>query len=542
VQFVLVGDGAPGRLDAYRARATALPNVHLPGPVAPVAVGPLLQAADAVLVPHGRASERRYTSPLKIFEAMAAGRPIVASDLAATREVLEDGASAMLVEPDVPQAFAAALRRVLEAPDLAGRLATTARQRVVRHTWQQRARRIVAAAMELRAPRRRRLVHVINSFHPLVGGAERQAAALARCQQEAGDQVEIVTRRRSGLPPLDGVGPLLVRRLGQPALRGPGFLVAALVHLLRNHRGADVVHAHQARAPALVAVLARRVGGPPAVVKLAGLDLPRGRGPLTALRRRALAAADAVVATQPAMAAALAGLGLERLELIPNGVDADHFAPLKAPAAGRRLPGLEGAPALPRVLFVGRLEPVKGIDLLLEAWRRRSPGAPAAHLVIAGDGSLAGPVRDACGPTVSWIGTVDDPAALYRAVDLLVVPSRSEGLSNVLLEGMATGLAVVASAVGGNPSLITDGVDGCLVEAENVAALGGAVDALLADAARRAVLGRAARRTIERDYRLERIEARWAALYAGLLASGSRPAKAGTASSSQSIRSSRSQK
>jgi glycosyltransferase involved in cell wall biosynthesis len=104
-----------------------------------------LAAADVLVLPNRSTSElsSRYTSPLKLFEYMAAHRPIVASDLPSLREVLDES-TAILVAPDEPTAVAAGIRRILDMPDIGERLAATARDRVQGFTWTSRARNILA--------------------------------------------------------------------------------------------------------------------------------------------------------------------------------------------------------------------------------------------------------------------------------------------------------------------------------------------------------------------------------------------------------------
>jgi len=115
-----------------------------------------LRAADLGVVPNRSqpAISARYTSPLKVFEAMAVGLPLVASDLPSLRELLADGVDALLVAPDDPAALAAGIRRLLEDPALRQRLGARMLARAPEHTWDARARRLVAW-METRGAGRR---------------------------------------------------------------------------------------------------------------------------------------------------------------------------------------------------------------------------------------------------------------------------------------------------------------------------------------------------------------------------------------------------
>lgn len=144
VDTLMVG-GSDVDVAAFRARhAAALARVRLVGWRPPAEIPLWLAAADVVVVPTSGAEPigARYTSPLKLFEAMAAARPIVASDLPSLREVLRDSGNALLVAPDDPQALADGVRRVLADPTLVAALAAAAARDARSYTWDARARAI----------------------------------------------------------------------------------------------------------------------------------------------------------------------------------------------------------------------------------------------------------------------------------------------------------------------------------------------------------------------------------------------------------------
>ena len=134
-----------GRLRALASALGVDGQVTFTGQVAPAEVAPHLSRAAVLVLPNpASAISTRFTSPLKLFEYMAAGRAIVASDLPAIREVLRDNENAVLVEPGSAEAFATGIRRLLEDPALASRLAHAALSDVPQYTWQRRAERIEA--------------------------------------------------------------------------------------------------------------------------------------------------------------------------------------------------------------------------------------------------------------------------------------------------------------------------------------------------------------------------------------------------------------
>jgi glycosyltransferase involved in cell wall biosynthesis len=519
VEFTVIGGMPAARLPL--ARAEAGPNVMLVGAVPPAAVAEQLASADVLLMPHAEGATARYLSPLKLFEYLAAGRPIVASDLKATREILTHEENALLVPPDDPPALAHAIARLAADPALRARLGAAARRSAAGHGWRDRAAQILSS-LPAPHPGQLRIGHLLNSFHPLVGGAERQAAALGDRQAARGHEVTAITRRRPGLPAVDGLGGVAIHRLFA-GFGAPSFVAAGAWFLATRPAPFDVLHAHQARSNAVLGLVGRPAHGP-LVVKVAGLDVPRGRRLGDRLRLGLLRRADAVVALTGVMRDELLRLGVpaDRLHVIPNGVDVAHFRPASASerARARAARGLD--PDRPLVLYMGRLETVKGPDLALAAFEdlARDGLTQNAQLLIAGAGPLAAGLavqaRALAGGQVQLLGATQDPAELYRAADILIAPSRAEGLSNTLLEAMAAGLAILATAVGGNMELLVDGQTACVVPLAR-APLAAALRDLLADPERRAALGAAAAREARRTYDLDRIADRYDQLYRALI-------------------------
>jgi glycosyltransferase involved in cell wall biosynthesis len=220
------------------------------------------------------------------------------------------------------------------------------------------------------------------------------------------------------------------------------------------------------------------------VVKLHGSDLltlrddPARRPYL----RQVLVQADRVVAVSQAMALAARELGApkERLRVVANGVDQELFQPGDRLAARREL-GLP--PDGPLLLYVGRLVAVKGPDIALDALAR----TPGVRLAMVGDGPLAAQLRRQAaglglGDRVIWAGGRPH-AEITRwlaACDGLLLSSRSEGEPNVTLEALAAGRPVAATAVGGTPNVIQEGVGGCLARPQDPEDLARAVERLLA--------------------------------------------------------------
>ncbi len=371
-------------------------------------------------------------------------------------------------------------------------------------------------------PTRLRVAMIIQGYHPLVGGAERQLAAVAPLLQEQGVDVHILTRRYSGLAAFEMIGGVPVHRLpipGPKAVASAMFTLAALPLLwrLRPH----VIHAYSLFSPATTAVMAKRLFGTPVVVKVlrggALGDVIRlkqkssGEGRMALFRKQV----DAFIVISQEIDAELAAAGVppERRVFLPNGVDTGHFAPADKQALRSEL----SLPDAPTVVFTGRLAAEKRVDQLIALW----PAVRAAHagavLLIVGAGQELA-LKRAAGEGVQFMGQVDDVAPYLKAADLFVLPSSTEGLSNALLEAMAIGLPAVATAVGGTTDLITHGENGLLVPPDSPPALQEALLALLADEARRADMGRRGRERVIRDYALPATAGRLRNLYNRLAA------------------------
>lgn len=257
---------------------------------------------------------------------------------------------------------------------------------------------------------------------------------------------------------------------GPKALLLPGFLAAFLLATRRLAREADAVHAHWWIPSGLVAVVAAgrrraRRGSPAPVVAvhLHGTDVALARGPLRALARFVLRRASVVFAASDALASWASDVA---------GVDA-VVAPM--PVGADRIRACGPPPPEGPVLAVGRMVPEKGFDVLIRACAQA--GLP---LVLVGDGDGRGALEALAadvGASVRFTGSVS-PGALaahYAAARLVAVPSRREGFGMVAAEAAAAGRAVVASSVGGLPSIVREGTTGTLVPPGDVAALAAAL-------------------------------------------------------------------
>jgi len=224
-----------------------------------------------------------------------------------------------------------------------------------------------------------------------------------------------------------------------------------------------------------------------------------------------------VIALSPGWAAFVRELAPRaRVEVVPNSVPLPRLASEVAHAENAVCaePG--------RILFLGRIAAAKGVGELLEACARLAPSFPRLRLVLGGEGELDWARRRAAelgiGARIElpgWLGAGARDAELARAW-LFCLPSHAEGLPMAMLEAMAAGRPVVASAVGGIPEALGDGIEGVLVPPRDVDRLADALGRVLGDAVLHARLGRAARLRIERDHAVGVVCGRLAAIYGQL--------------------------
>ncbi len=308
--------------------------------------------------------------------------------------------------------------------------------------------------------------------------------------------------------------------------RRPGFdraLPRALRRTFASLR-TDIVHAHN-RTALFYGVLARGLSSHPRLVYTehdrSFPEVLKVRLLHSILARRI----DAVAAVATAVANAI--VATERFprgktEVIVNGV-ADPATDLSPDQARREIREEFGIPSGRRlVLAIGHLTPVKDHATLLDAIARMSP-ATRPFVLIAGDGELresleAQRASSSLQECVALPGYRADIPRLLRAADLLVMPSRSEGLSLALVEAAARGVPIVATAVGGNSEVVQDEVNGLLVPSRDPAALASAIERLCADDAMRARMGRAGLARFQSRFRLDGMIARYEDLYRRVLA------------------------
>jgi glycosyltransferase involved in cell wall biosynthesis len=358
---------------------------------------------------------------------------------------------------------------------------------------------------------------LVANFADVVGGGEESLLGLAarldrrrlRVLGVVTGEGEVAARLRAVGVPTSVVALPPIRPWTLPATM---LALVRLRALLRRERVA-LVHAHGSRG-ALYAGLASRGLGAPLVWHVRVAD------PDPKLDRLLAWLAGAIVVNSGATAARLRRWprAVAKLTVVPNGVDLARFAPGPADAALGRALGLD--PGVPVIAYFGRLEHGKGVDVLIDAAARLHAKLPATAFLFVGDGPLRAALAAraaAAGLPARFAGQRDDVPALLRLCAVVVLPSRQEAFGRVLIEAMAAGVPVIASAVGGIPEVCVDGVTALLVPPEDPEALAVAIALTLTDQAATGARVEAAAADVRTRFDLAAHAARVQAVYARTL-------------------------
>ena len=365
-------------------------------------------------------------------------------------------------------------------------------------------------------PMPRTILHVAQ---PTVDGVARCVADLVRAQTGRGIRAVVASPGDGDLRTWaenDGAEHRLWKALRSPGLQVP-LETASLRTIIRSVEP-DVVHLHSSKA-GLAGRLALR-GTRPTVFQPHAWSFEASEGVMrkAAVRWERVAArwSDAIVCVSEAerRAGEAAGIGAP-WRVIPNGVDLVKWTAAGSDDrdAARRALGLDDAPL---AICVGRLSRQKGQDVLLEAWRSVMLEVPAAHLVFLGAGPEEEALRRLASPSVSFAGRRNDVDKWLAACNLVVLPSRWEGMALTVLEAMARARSVVTTQVAGANETVGDAA-GEVVGVEDAGALARALSERLADPVRADAEGRRGRERVEASYDLARTTSEVEDLYTQVL-------------------------
>lgn len=553
-RFAIVGDGP--RRQALEAQAKALgvlDRVHFLGFREDAQAW--MSSFDLMVI-----SSLWEGTPQTAFEAMALGKPIVASSVDGLAEVLRDGQTACLVPPRDGRRLAEAINRLLAQPaerrhlgDATAALSISFDTAHTAQTLMTHYQRLMQAEPTKRQHQADaalpRVCFLTDTFHPIVGGGETYARNISGRLAALGLPVCVVTRRvRPSFPAFEcvnGVPVYRVRPSGMVRVGKYAMLPAVAVWLFTHRRSYDVLYVSNFRALGPIAVVLAWLLGKKCVLRAGICGEFSGRYVTTngampkraiswlavplALRRGLLRKADGFVSNCTAVTNEFSECGVpnEKITLLPGGVDTAVFYPVEFSERLQRRTQL-GLPAGRFLIgYSGKLNRGKGVQHLILALPGLLRRQDDAHLVLIGSGQhqflsqedeLRGLVaRLGLSERVTFTGYVENVAEYLQALDLFVFPSEREALPNALMEAMACGLPSIASRVGGVPDIIEDAQSGLLVSPGKVEELEQTIDALRRDPARAQRLGAAGRERIIQQFSLDVLARRHQEFLMGLL-------------------------
>lgn len=553
-QAIFVFVGAVKRHRASTAPLAALANVRLLPPRAHDEIPAVLAAFDAAIIPYRRTRFTKNLAPAKLYEYLAMGVPTVSSDL----PFAQRAADHLSIVRDGEQ-LAAALRRIIETPPVESDRRRW-RAAAAANSWEARVDEIEAllSAEQNRSPEARpTTASQLPASHvnppPLHAAAERRDdPRLSVLQVVASSQGGGATHVRDLVSELDAarfavevampddgghIGPQDFARLGIPSHSLPlaaGVSGRALHDLRRIISRFQVVHAHGARAAFWVRLAALTLPGPrPRVVySIHGLTAPYEppwrRAALRLVEAALAPVTDRYVAVcqaerDAAVATHLCSSG--RVAVVRNGVEVRRFTPHDRVTCREQLP-VPAAATL--VTTVCRLNRPRDFETLLTAFREIADADASAHLLVAGDGPWETAIRqrrDDLGlqTRVTFAGQRDDIEVVLAASDIFVLTSTGgDGLPISILEAMAAGLPVVATAAAGIPEAVIADQTGLLVQRGDSRSLAAALLRLIRDRETRIRFGEAGRRRALRELDVRDMVAALAGVYQDVVAATER--------------------
>lgn len=371
---------------------------------------------------------------------------------------------------------------------------------------------------------------LIYKFLPEIGGAEVQCLKLSRELRKQGVDVKVLTlTSKRDLPKKELIDSVPVTRL--PYFRPLELsLLWYLLYLLKNRKKYDILHTHilgpMSVPPMLIASIFRK----PYIVKIANSGFrfdykiceENMKWPLRNLIRRSFFKAYKIISICNAVKSDIITTGFpeQKIESVPNGVEYDYFFPATQELQQQRRTELKLPSNAKIILRVGSLHSKKGLDLLLDAWKKISCKYPDAFLLSVGGTHIPDSLTEKITPLKESVrfdlNSPNGVRSYYQAADIFVLPSLTEGLSNALLEAQACGLGCIASKVGGNMDIIEHGVNGLLINPGDRDELIAAISLLL-ESPKYCTQLRHGAKNIAKTFNLTHVASRYKNLYSQLL-------------------------
>ncbi len=365
---------------------------------------------------------------------------------------------------------------------------------------------------------------VTGAYAPETSGASLQCRNLIRALRDRADFTVLTTSTDPALPWNSIVDDTQVRRVtvDPNSHSSKAFAIERMASsFLELASGIDIVHLHGVSQKSMLVIALAKLLGKKIVIKLTsfGHDDPASIRAKGALTWAAYRQADRFIGVTPRFAEGFEATGLDesRFVFIPNGVDLDRFKPSSVGVRAEFQNQLRIPTGDPVILFVGFFSPEKNPDVLFDAWLSLFERGVRSTLVLVGatqgpyyeiDAGIADRIKSkvakrGVSESVVFVEAADNIEHYFRAADVFALPTAREGLPNVLLEAMASGVPpVITQLEGVTDWIVTSGVTGELVPAVDSQAFADAIEGLLASAERREAMGAAARAHVAEHFNL----------------------------------------
>ena len=368
------------------------------------------------------------------------------------------------------------------------------------------------------------------------GGLQNQAKLLINELTAKGTTVFVLTRNQEKLKRNEKRGNIFISRFptigSLRVVNSIIYIFCSLCWLLLNHKKYQIIHCHQSYSPATIGVLVKLVLKKPVVVKISGSNeygevTEIKKLPFQKVRIFLLKKVDRFIILNEGMRKELNSIHIldENINLIPNGVKIPEESSFDNNVKRHYRKKLK-LPYENIIAYSGRLTEGKGLEMLIEVWSEVIKANSGVHLILLGEGgrfrSIEEKLKDRTksldlSDIIHFFGYVPNVNEYLMASDIFILPSISEGMSNALLEAMASGVSIISTKIPANISLITNGVNGILVERENISQLKDAVITLLNNPSLRETFGREAKKTVSNLCSIEYVAKRYREIYSGLI-------------------------
>jgi glycosyltransferase involved in cell wall biosynthesis len=370
-----------------------------------------------------------------------------------------------------------------------------------------------------------KILHIIERFHPIIGGAEVQALQLIKKQIKLGLNVHVLTRKVSPeLKSLENIYGIKIFRIKPCGLKGSKIGFALNVHKFIRRRRYDILHVHGIYSLFGMACI---MSGKKVIGKITNSRAGLKQNQLIKKTKLfVLKNIDKIIVISKQIHIEVTGMGFKKNKIIviPNGVDTNKFKPGNKKKLRKKL-------NLPTKItiacFSGRLVKQKGLDILLKSMVNIKRSELRLLLLVFGTGKLQeGSIEENMKKfvkdnnleqNVKFVGNVTNLDEYLRTADFFFFPSRREGLPNALLEAASSGLPIVASKIGGNVDIIEDNYNGLLFESENTKELTKKILKLIKNERLQEKFAKNARKTVEEKFSLDVVCDRYIKLYQSLI-------------------------